>query len=104
MSEGKRMYKVVCPVKMKDGGTYWMRLGSGFENKDNSINLILNAFPCGQEEVKLQIREMTEADLRERAERRATFQARATGGGSERVDYNGLPRTTATAAGEPPPF
>jgi hypothetical protein len=87
------MYKVLTPVEMKDGGTYWMRLGSGFENKDNSINLILNAFPVGKE-AKLQIREITEEEQRERAEKRSTFQARGTG----RVDYNGLPNAAPGAA------
>jgi hypothetical protein len=96
------MYKVVCPVEMKDGGTYWMRLGSGFDNKDNSINLILNAFPVGQKEVKLQIREITEDEIRERAEKRSQFQARTPARADGRLDYNGLP--TATAAGEPLPF
>jgi hypothetical protein len=98
--QGKRMYKVVCPVKMKDGGTYWMRLGSGFDNKDNSINLYLNAFPVGQvDEVKLQIRELTDEEMRERAEKRSAYQARAAQPGA-RVDYNGLP----SAAGESVPF
>jgi hypothetical protein len=95
------MYKVVCPVKMKDGGTYWMRLGSGFDNKDNSINLYLNAFPVGQDEIKLQIREVTEEEMRERAEKRATYQARAAGGAG-RVDYNGLPSASPAAAGDIP--
>jgi hypothetical protein len=92
------MYKVVCPVKMKDGGTYWMRLGSGFDNKDNSINLYLNAFPVGQEEIKLQIREVTEEEMRERAEKRAAYQARGTG----RVDYNGLPSASPVNASDVP--
>jgi hypothetical protein len=96
MTQGKRMYKVVCPVKMKDGGTYWMRLGTGFDNKDNSINVIMNAFPVGQDEIKLQIREMTPDELRERAEKRSSFQARGT------VDYNGLPSAAPATASDVP--
>jgi hypothetical protein len=71
----KRMYKVICPME-KDGVVrYWMRCGSAFTNKDESINLYLEALPLNQKEVKLQLREVTEAELAEAAERRASFAA-----------------------------
>ena len=38
----KRMFKVISPIE-KNGNKWWMRCGSGFENKDASINLYLNA-------------------------------------------------------------
>jgi len=109
VTQGKRMYKVLCPVKTNDGGTYWMRLGSGFDNKDNSINLYMNAFPVGQEEIKLQIREVTADEMRERAEKRSAFQARGTlrpdglnPGDRAAVDYNGLPTAGASLSGDVP--
>ncbi len=67
----KRMYKVLCPIEKKDGGTWWMRLGTGFTNKDDSINVFLDAVPVGAKEVKLQLREMTEEDLRSRDDKRS---------------------------------
>jgi len=104
VTQGKRMYKVLCPVKTKDGGTYWMRLGNGFDNKDNSINLYMNAFPVGQEEIKLQIREVTAEEMRERAEKRSTFQARGTIRADDGApgDYNGLSSTGASPSGDVP--
>jgi hypothetical protein len=56
-----RMFKVLCPVERKDGGTFWMRVGSAFPNKDQSINLYLDALPLGHN--KLQIREMEDEDF-----------------------------------------
>lgn len=56
-----KMFKVLCPVERKDGGTYWMRVGSAFPNKDQSINLYLDALPLGHN--KLQLREMEEEDF-----------------------------------------
>ena len=74
----KRMFKVISPIDRKDGGKYWMRLGTGFVNKDNSINIYLDAMPLGQERVTLQLRELTEDDLRERSDKRASYSARGT--------------------------
>ena len=56
-----RMFKVLCPVERKDGATYWMRVGSAFPNKDQSINLYLDALPLGHN--KLQLREMEDEDF-----------------------------------------
>ena len=70
MSQQKQMFKVLCPVKRSDGGTFWMRLGVGFRNKDNSINLHLDAVPTGGE-CKLQIREFDDEDRRRSEARRS---------------------------------
>ncbi len=59
----KRMFKVLCPIPKKDGGTWWMRLGSAFTNKDDSINVYLDAIP---KDGKFQLRELDENELRER--------------------------------------
>ena len=59
----KRMFKVICPIEKRGGGTYWMRLGTGFTNKDDSINIYLDALP---KNCQLQLREMDEEDLRRR--------------------------------------
>jgi hypothetical protein len=62
----KKMFKVLCPIPKRDGsGKWWMRVGSGFENKDNSINVYLDAMPV-RGDVTLQLRELDENDLRER--------------------------------------
>jgi hypothetical protein len=48
----------------EDGKSSWTKIGIGFENRDGSINLLLNAFPIGTS--KLQVRE----EWPERAERK----------------------------------
>ncbi|MBS1118155.1 MAG: hypothetical protein H6Q90_383 [Deltaproteobacteria bacterium] len=59
----KRMFKVMTRVEKKGGGGYWMRVGSGFENKDASFNILLEAMPKSFE---LHMRELDEEDLRKR--------------------------------------
>jgi len=69
----KRMYKVISPIERKDGGKFWMRVGSAFTNKDDSINVYLDAVPASVNgQVTLQVRELTEEDLRPRADKRAS--------------------------------
>jgi len=65
----KQMFKVLCPMKKADGGTYWMKLGVGFRNKDNSINIHLDALPLG--EGKLQLREFDDEDRRRMESKRS---------------------------------
>lgn len=72
----KKMWKVICPVEKKDGtGTHWARLGVAYGNKDESINLYLDSLPLNG---KLQLREWTEEELRERDQRRANHQGRSS--------------------------
>jgi hypothetical protein len=59
------MFKVVCPITRRDGGgTYWMRIGSGFTNKDDSINVYIDAIP--RDMGVIQLRALEPADLRPR--------------------------------------
>ena len=76
----KRMFKVISPIDRRDGGKYWLRCGTGYVNKDNSINVYLEALPLVAKDqgVTLQLREMTEEDFRERAEKRASYAARGS--------------------------
>ena len=77
----KRSFKVISPIERPNGGgTWWMRCGNAFTNKDESINVYLDALPLGMKEVKLQLRELTEDELRERAEKRASYSAARAGG------------------------
>lgn len=80
----KRMYKVISPMEARDGGKWWMRCGSAFTNKDESINIYLNALPLQMKDgsVTLQIRELTEEDLRQRDEKRASYASRAVTAGA----------------------
>ncbi len=80
----KKMYKVISPMETRDGGKWWMRCGSGFTNKDDSINVYLNALPLATKDgqVTLQIRELSEEDLRHRDEKRSSYGARPSGAGS----------------------
>ena len=64
----KRMFKVITPIDKRDGGKYWMRVGSGYTNKDDSINIYLEAIPLSHgKEVTLQLRELTDEDFRRAA-------------------------------------
>ena len=80
----KKMYKVLAPIEKSDGGTWWMRCGSGFDNKDMSMNLHIYALPTATKngEIKLQIRELTEEDLKHSAERKASFASRSVTSGA----------------------
>jgi len=60
------MYKILSPVERKDGGTFWMRVGTGYANKDQSVNVYLDAIPVNN---KFQLREMDEADFTPRKRR-----------------------------------
>jgi hypothetical protein len=66
--ENKRMYKVLTPITKKDGGTFWMRIGSGFPAKDGALNILLDALPTATSDgkTKLYIREMDERDFERR--------------------------------------
>jgi hypothetical protein len=71
----KRMWKVITPVDKKNGDKYWMRLGTGFLNKDESINVYLDAIPVPTEKsFMLQLREMTDEDFAPRDKQRAAFE------------------------------
>ena len=63
-----RMFKVLVPIEKKDGGTYWMRVGTGFPGKDaTSLNLFIDAYPTNNK--MLHVREMDEEDF-QKSERR----------------------------------
>ncbi len=69
----KQMFKVIAPVERPDGTVWWMRCGNGFKNKDESMNLYLTSLPFPNKgEIKLQVRELTEEDLRSREEKRSS--------------------------------
>lgn len=71
----KKAYKVLAAVLRPDGTEWFMNCGRGSDNKDASINLYLHALPIGGKgEIKLQIRELDEDDLRKRDAFRARSQ------------------------------
>ena len=101
----KRMFKVISPIDLNNGGKYWMRVGSAFVNKDNSINVHLDAVPFNQKDgLMVQLREFTDDELRERAEKRATYSARGTLGQSSLSDANIYSSPPASAAQDGVPF
>jgi len=71
----KKSFKVLAAIPKRDGGTYWMRCGSGFTNKDDSINIYLDAIP---KDMKFQLRELDEEDLRRREASRSLLAAGST--------------------------
>ncbi|MBK8170433.1 MAG: hypothetical protein IPK60_08820 [Sandaracinaceae bacterium] len=47
MDSQNKSYKVVYTIveRQRDGKKYWLRIGAGFENRDGSINIYLDAMP-----------------------------------------------------------
>src|SRR4051794_17204997 len=80
----KKMFKVISPVDKRDGTKYWMRCGIGYTNKDESINMYIDSLPitAGKDgkPLTLQLRELTEEEMRERSEKRASYSSRGTAG------------------------
>jgi hypothetical protein len=58
------MYKVISHIETKNGGGYWMRVGTAFDNKDASINVYLDAVPKTHQ---FQLREFTAEDFAKKA-------------------------------------
>ena len=78
----RRAFKVLASIPRFDGKGEWlMRIGSGFQNRDDSINLYLDVLPVGgaNGKVRLQIRELDAADLAHREQYRAGNAAAARG-------------------------
>lgn len=102
MFQQKRMFKVITPIERRGGGKYWMRLGSAYLNKDNSINVYIDAVPVASAKdgqgLTLQLREYTDEELRERAEKKATYAARGT------LEFNAAPGGHADVAADGVPF
>lgn len=83
----KKMFKVLS----KSQGGYWIRVGTGFENRDQSVNIILDSLPKSWE---LQLREYDAEDIRKRDERAAS-----NGGAGNRNGNGGFsPRVPPTNA------
>lgn len=79
----KKMFKVLSAIDKRDGGTFWMRVGSGFTNRDNSVNIYLDVLP---KSFQFQLRELDEEDLRKRDSNRGSAGAGsgpAPGGAAE---------------------
>ena len=73
----KKMFKVLCPMEGRNGSKWWMKCGTGFPNKDESINVYLDSIP-NKPGFTLQLREYTEEDMKQSADRRASYAARPT--------------------------
>lgn len=65
----KQTFKVLAAIPKRDGGHFWMRCGTGHTNKDDSINVYLDAVP---RDLKFTLRELDEEDLRKREAYRTT--------------------------------
>lgn len=65
MSQQKRMFKVlgIVPKHSNPKESMWLRLGTAFVNRDDSINIYLDAMPRSFE---LQLREFDADELRKR--------------------------------------
>ena len=78
----RRSYKVLAVIQRHDGqGEWMMRVGSAFQNRDDSINLYLDVLPLAgaNGKVRLQIRELDATDLARREQYRASHAAASRG-------------------------
>jgi len=102
----KKMYKVLTPIQKRDGsGSWFMKVGNGFTNKDDSINLYVDVIPVGIAPGKgmtLQIRELDDNDLRQREASRAGNGRGELGAPGGNLDA--LSATGSHAASESIPF
>jgi hypothetical protein len=71
----KQMFKVLTKVETKTGH-FWSRIGTGFRNRDDSINMLLHAMPFNGE---IQLRELDEEDLKRREEYASRANSRVPG-------------------------
>lgn len=69
----KRTFKVLAPIAKQNGGHFWMRCGTAHTNKDDSINIYLDAVP---KDLKFTLRELDADDLRKIEEARAAASGR----------------------------
>ena len=102
----KKIYKVLTPIqKHNSQGSWFMRVGSGYTNKDDSINIYLDAIPCGLDGSKmvLQIRELDAEDLKQREANRASYSRGTLGEASSGTGSHG-PAAGAIGASESIPF
>ena len=65
----KKTFKVLAAIPKRDGGHWWMRCGAGHTNKDDSINVYLDAVP---RDLKFTLRELDDEDVKRREAYRAT--------------------------------
>jgi len=65
VSQQKKMFKVlgIVPKHNNPKENHWIRMGTAYVNRDNSINIYLEAFPSS---FQLQLREFDEDELRKR--------------------------------------
>jgi len=93
----KRMFNVLAAIPKHDGsGEWWMRVGRGSENRDDSINVYLDAIPAtgNGKGIKLQIRELDADDLA----KRDAFRANAgTSSSVEPPARSGVPGSAGNA-------
>jgi hypothetical protein len=105
--EKKVMFKVISPIDKRDGSKFWMSCGVGYRNKDQSINMYIDALPVATGKdgrpLTLQLREVTEEELRERREKRERASGGGYGGGSHSSSSSYSSRGTLRAPFEASP-
>lgn len=77
-------------IERGEGKSYWLRVGTAFENRDGSLNVYLDAIPVNG---RLQIRQYPPDDERD------TTQTNAAGSGSAGNSERGAARRPFNARG-----
>jgi len=89
----KKAFKVLAAIPKKDGTQWWMKCGSAHTNKDDSINVYLDAMP---RDLKFQLRELDEEDLR----RREAYRTGAASAAGAAASDPGAPLTDSYRASQ----
>ncbi len=101
--QSKNMKAVFTVVERGPGKSFWVRVGVGFENRDGSWNLRLDAVPTNG---KLQVRDWEPYDTREDGARNPAGPGGPTGPGlarGDRGDDGLLPPNVSPPAPRPRP-
>ncbi len=80
-----KMYKVMTSIEKKGGGHYWMRCGSAFRNRDESMNVYLDVIPT--KKMEFTIRELDAEDLRKIEASRGAAPVLPIGGASDAAPF-----------------
>ena len=96
----KKTFKVLAAIPKRDGTQWWMKCGSAHTNKDDSINVYLDAMP---RDLKFQLRELDEEDMRRRDAYRAGAAGNANASAPAADGYRaGHDSSAATTSGAVP--
>jgi hypothetical protein len=83
----KRKFNACSPRPKKDGGVWWHRVGSAYENEKGQISVYLNSTPVGDPEKENQICFTLFEDTEERGEVRRSSPRQSGGKDDDEIPF-----------------